>query len=125
VPCRARRRRLHLYDLTTGAGTLVAPGGFVYEQPTYDPGDNGFVVQEISPPDANLIAPGLGSTPNDNALSAELVVNSQGQVLQRVERFNFYNVSTFIAGAQTQLNSQTSVGYTFGPLAGELEPFKY
>jgi hypothetical protein len=114
-----------LYDLATGAGTLVSPGGFVYQQPTEDSNDNGFVVQEVSPPDANIITPGLGSTPNDNALSAELVVNSEGQVLQRIERFDFFNVSTFIAGAQTQLNSETGVGYTFGSLAQQLEPFRY
>jgi hypothetical protein len=109
-----------VYNLGTSSGTFVTPGGFVYQHPADDPGAAGYVVEEVSPPRSS----GLGTTLDNNALSAELVINSQGQVVRRIERFQFFNVTTLIAGATTQLN-QSGVGYTLGLDGQQLEPFKY
>ena len=57
--------------------------------------------------------------------SAELVLNAQGQVLRRIERFQFFNVTTPIAGATTQLNQASHDGYALGHDGQQLEPFSY
>ncbi|HEY1917281.1 MAG TPA: hypothetical protein VGH27_17085 [Streptosporangiaceae bacterium] len=114
-----------IYNLANGSGNLASPGGFIYEHPAADPTHQEFVVQELSSPDANIVTPGLGSTPNNDALSSEVVLNEQGAVLSRVEQFNFYNTFTTIAGDLTQLEPASQAGYTFGPLGGELQPFNY
>jgi hypothetical protein len=109
-----------LYNLGTGSGTFVTLGGSVYQHPADDPGAQGYTVEEVSPPRSS----GLGTTLDNNAISAELVINAQGQVVRRIERFQFFNVSTLIAGATTQLN-QSGTGYTLGLDGQQLEPFKY
>jgi hypothetical protein len=109
-----------VYDLGTGSGTFVTPGGAVYQHPVDDPGAPGYVVEEVAPPRST----GLGTTLDNNALSAELVINAQGQVLRRIERFQFFNVTTLIAGATTQLN-RSGGGYAFGLGGQQLEPFRY
>jgi hypothetical protein len=114
-----------LYNLANGAGNLASPGGFLYAHPAADPTHQEFVVQELSPPDANITTPGLGATPNNNALSAEVVLNEQGAELTRVEQFNFYNTFTTIAGDLTQLEPAAQAGYTLGPLGAQLQPFTY
>ena len=97
----------------------------IYEHPAADPDHQEFVVQEFSSPDANLTTPGLGATPNNNALSSEVVLNEQGTVLTRVEQFNFYNTFTTIAGDLTQLEPASQAGYTLGPDGAQLQPFNY
>jgi hypothetical protein len=114
-----------IYNLASGSGTLASPGGFVYQHPAADATRQQFLVQEVSPPDMNTVSPGLGATPNDNALSTEVVMNEQGQVVSRVEQFNFFNVFTTIAGQLTQLEPASAAGYTLGLYGGELQPFNY
>jgi hypothetical protein len=109
-----------LYNLGGGSGTFVTPGGSVYQHPADDPGAQGYTVEEVSPPRSS----GLGTTLDNNAISAELVINSQGQVVRRIERFQFFNVTTLIAGATTQLN-RSGGGYAFGLGGQQLEPFRY
>jgi hypothetical protein len=114
-----------LYDLATGSGTLASPGGFIYEHPAADGAHHEFVTQEVSSPDENLTTPGLGAVPNNNARSSMVVLNEQGQVLSRVEQFNFFNVFTSIAGQLTQLEPASQQGYTLGLDGDELQPFSY
>jgi hypothetical protein len=110
-----------LYGLGTGSGTFITPGGFVYQHPADDPAAQEYTVEEVSPPGSS----GLGPTLDNNALSAELVINAQGKVLKRIERFQFFNVTTLIAGATTQLNQARHDGYTLGLGGQQLEPFGY
>jgi hypothetical protein len=114
-----------LYDLATGSGTLASPGGFIYQHPAADATNHEFVMQEVSSPDENLTTPGLGAVPNNNARSSMVVLNEQGQVLSRVEQFNFFNVFTSIAGQLTQLEPASQQGYTLGLDGDELQPFSY
>jgi hypothetical protein len=114
-----------IYDLANDSGNLASPGGFVYQHPATDATRQEFVVQEVSPPDANTETAGLGAIPNDNALSAEIVLGEQGQVQSRIEQFNFYNVFTSIAGQLTQLEPASGAGYTTGLDGGEVQPFNY
>jgi hypothetical protein len=110
-----------LYNLGTGAGTFLTPGGSSYQHPADDPGAQEYVVEEVAPPRST----GLGLMLDNNAISAELVINAQGQVVRRIERFQFFNVTTLIAGATTQLNPAAHDGYAFGLDGGQLEPFRY
>jgi hypothetical protein len=114
-----------LVNLSSETSSLATPGGFVYQHPVTDASAQEFVVQETSPPDANLQAPGLGAVPNNNALSTEIVMNEQGQVLKRIEQFNFYNVFTSIAGQLTQLSSVPGQAYTTGLDGDQVQPFSY
>jgi hypothetical protein len=110
-----------LYHLGTGASAFVTPGGFVYEHPADVPGAREYVVEEVAPPRST----GLGAGLDNNALSAELVINAQGRVLRRIERFQFLNITTLIAGATTQLNQAHHDGYALGLDGQQLEPFSY
>jgi hypothetical protein len=114
-----------LISLAHRSGSLASPGGFVYQHPAADAADHEFLVQEVSPPDANLQAPGLGAVPNNNALSTEVVLNEQGQVVKRVEEFNFYNVFTTIVGQLTQLGPAAGEAYTTGVDGEQVQPFNY
>jgi hypothetical protein len=108
-----------VYDLATGAATDAQPGGAVYESPTVDASHSVFLVKEIVPPDFE------GSTPNNDALSSIVVLGENGQVLQRLERFNFFDISLEIIGHYVQVNPATETGYTLGPGGQELAPFSY
>jgi hypothetical protein len=110
-----------LYDLGTGSGTFAAPGGSVYEHPADVPGAGEYVVEELAPPRST----GLGAALDNNALGAELVINARGRVLRRIERFQFLNITTLIAGATTQLNQARHDGYALGLGGQQLEPFSY
>ncbi|MDR3034791.1 MAG: hypothetical protein LBV78_17095, partial [Kitasatospora sp.] len=110
-----------LYNLTTGAGTFITPGGFTYQHPAADQTRDEYVIEEVGPPGSS----GVNQTLNNNALSAEIVVNDQGQVLQRIEKFNLFNVFTLVAADDTQLNPARDTGYTFGLGGQQLEPFRY
>jgi hypothetical protein len=110
-----------LYRLAAGSGRFLTPGGAVYQHPADDPGAREYLVEEVSPP--RSAGPGLAL--DNNALSAELVVSAQGKVLRRIERFQFFNTTTLIAGATTQLNPGRHEGYTLGLHGQQLEPFGY
>ena len=114
-----------IYDLATGSGSMASPGGFVYQHPAADATHQEFAMQEVSSPDENLVAPGLGAVPNNNALSSIVTLNEQGQVVSRAEQFNFFNVFTSIAGQQTQLVPAGQRGYTLGLDGDGLQPFGY
>ena len=62
---------------------------------------------------------------HNNSLSAELVVNDQGQIVKRIAHFNFFNVSTRIGGAENQLNAGRDTGYTYGLDGLSLVPLNY
>lgn len=114
-----------IVNLASGGGTFASPGGFVYQHPDADPASQQFLVQELSPPDANLTTLGLGSTPNNNALCSEIVLNEQGQVTSRIEQFSFYNVFTSTAGQLTQLGSTPGEAYTTGAGGVQVQPFGF
>jgi hypothetical protein len=114
-----------LIDLADGNGTLATPGGFVYQHPAANPATRQFLVQEVSPPDANIVTPGLGAVPNDNALSTEVLLDEQGNVVSRIEQFNFFNVFTSINGQLTQLGSTPGQAYTTGVDGFQVQPFSY
>jgi hypothetical protein len=114
-----------LVNLSNDSSTLATPGGFVYQHPATDTADQEFVVQEVSPPDANLQTAGLGAVPNNNALSTEVVLGEQGQVVKRIEQFNFFNVFTSIAGQLTQLGPAAGQAYTTGLDGDQVQPFSY
>ena len=114
-----------LINLTSNNGALAAPGGFVYQHPAAIPAAQQFLVQEVSPPDANIVTPGLGAVPNDNALSSEVVLDERGNVVSRIEQFNFFNVFTSINGQLTQLGSTPGRAYTTGVDGFEVQPFSY
>jgi hypothetical protein len=113
------------YDLTAGTATLTSPGGAGYQHPATDPTTGDFVVQEVLSPGAVLSTPGLGATPDDNSVSSVLVVDHQGDVVNRIERFNDFNVFTQSIGDYVQLNPTTRTGYTLGPAGQQLAPFTY
>ncbi|HEX9334915.1 MAG TPA: hypothetical protein VF892_03475, partial [Pseudonocardiaceae bacterium] len=113
------------YDLAAGTATLSSPGGFGYQHPAADPRSGDFVVQEVLSPGAELSTPGLGATPDDNSVSSVVVLNHQGDVVNRIARFNDFNVFTQIIGDYVQLNPTTRTGYTLGPFGQQLAPFTY
>ncbi|HEX3649999.1 MAG TPA: hypothetical protein VHV49_16345 [Pseudonocardiaceae bacterium] len=113
------------YDLAAGTAALSSPGGLTYQHPAADPLTGDFVVQEVVSPEAELTTPGLGATPDDNALSTVVVLNHQGDVVRRIARFNDFNVFTQDSGDYVQLNPSTRTGYTLGPLGRQLAPFTY
>jgi hypothetical protein len=110
-----------LYQLATGAATLAHPGGFLYAHAADDPGAREFVVEELSPPGPG--SPQAG--PDNNQIGAEVVINAKGQLVKRIEKFQFFNVLTFFAGATTQLDPARHEGYTLGFQAQQIEPFTY
>jgi hypothetical protein len=107
-------------DLTTHAGTFIAPGGQgAYQWPVWIPGTRDFLVEEAVSPDFS------GSAPNNNTTSSILVVDENGNVLHRYEQFNFFNTFLFDVGAYIQPSSATSRGFTIGPAGQQLHPFAY
>ncbi len=113
------------YDLAAGTATLSSPGGAIYQHPAADPMAGDFVVQEVLSPGANLSTPGLGATPDDNSVSSVVILNQQGDVVNRIARFNDFNVFTQRIGDYVQLNPTTRTGYTLGPAGQQLAPFTY
>lgn len=113
------------YDLAAGTATLSTPGGGNYQHPAADPVTGDFVVQEILSPGAELSTPGLGATPDDNSVSSIVVLDQRGDVVDRIGRFNDFNVFTESVGDYVQLNPNTRTGYTLGPAGQQLAPFTY
>jgi hypothetical protein len=114
-----------LYDLAAGTATLSTPGGATYEHPAADPRTGDFVVQEVLSPAAELSTPGLGATPDDNSVSSIVVLNHQGRLVQRLAKFNDFNVFIQDSGDYVQLDPATRTGYTLGPFGQQLAPFTY
>lgn len=108
-----------IYDLDTGNGTLLTLGGGPYEHPAVDSAHAEFVVQEFAGPDF------YAQSPDNNALSSVIFANENGTGIQRIERFNFFNIFLLDFGGYVQLNPATRTAYTIGPNADELFPFSY
>lgn len=108
-----------LYDLARQTGTSLTFGGSSYEHPAADPTHREFLLQEAAPPDF------FGTTPNNNSTSAVDVMDEHGNLLKRIEQFNFFNVFLLDMGSYLQVSPATSTGYTLGPAGAELAPFHY
>lgn len=119
----ANDRSIGFYNLASGTGTQSTPGGANYQYPAHGNGE--FLVEEASSPDALLTTPGIGLTPNNDSLSSVVVLNQQGQVVQRIEHFNDLNFFSASIGDFLQLNPGTRTGYTLGPNGQQLVPFSY
>ncbi|MGA8544431.1 MAG: hypothetical protein WB785_04150, partial [Mycobacterium sp.] len=108
-----------LYDLAGQTGTALNFGGSTYQHPAADPVHHQFLMQEVTPPDF------FGTTPNNNALSAVDVLDENGNLVKRIEKFNFFNVFLLDMGSYLQVSPGTSTGYTLGPAGAQLAPFQY
>ena len=108
-----------IYDLAARDGTFLTLGGGPYEHPAVDQAHAEFAVQEIAGPDF------YGQTSNNNAMSSVITANENGTGIQRIERFNFFNVFLLDFGGYVQLNPATRSAYTLGPGGGQLFPFSY
>jgi hypothetical protein len=108
-----------IYDLAARNGTFLTLGGGPYEHPAVDQAHAEFAIQEIAGPDF------YGQTSNNNAMSSVITANENGTGVQRIERFNFFNVFLLDFGGYVQLNPATRSAYTLGPGGGELFPFSY
>jgi hypothetical protein len=119
----ANNPSIGFYNLANGTATQSSPGGSGYQHPATGNGE--FLVEEVGSPDASLSTPGIGYTPNNDSLSSVVVLNQQGQVVQRIEHFNYYNFPSADIGDYLQLNPGASTGYTLGPNGQQLVPFSY
>jgi hypothetical protein len=119
----ANNPSIGFYNLANGTATQVTPGGANYQYPAHGNGE--FLIEEASSPDASLRTAGIGLTPNNDSLSSVLVLNQQGQVVQRIEHFNDFNFFSASIGDFLQLNPGTRTGYTLGPNGQQLVPFSY
>lgn len=119
----ANNASIGFYNLANGTATQSTPGGSGYQHPATGNGE--FLVEEVGSPDASLSTPGIGATPNNDSLSSVVVLNQQGQVVQRIEHFNDFNFFSASIGDYLQLNPGTRTGYTLGPNGQQLVPFSY
>jgi hypothetical protein len=108
-----------IYDLSAQTGTALTVGGSIYQHPAADSAHARFLVQEVSPPGST------GTTPNNNAMSAVDVLDEQGNLVQRIAQFNFFNIFLLDMGSYLQVNPTTTTGYTLGPGGTQLAPFVY
>jgi len=106
-----------IYNLATHAGTLIQPGGSTYEHPAADPARGEFIIQEVASPDL------FGGAPNNNTMSSVVVTDEHGNVLRRLEQFNFFNIFLLDMGDYVQLNPPASMAFTLGPGGQQLYPF--
>jgi hypothetical protein len=108
-----------IYDLQAHSATAASGGGSGYQHPAADGTHHLFVLQEVAPPDY------FGTAPNNNAMSSIVVVDEHGNVLQRIEKFNFYDIYLIDMGSYVQLDPATGTGYTLAPGGWQLYPFDY
>jgi hypothetical protein len=108
-----------IYDLSARTGTALTRGGSSYQHPAVDLMHSRFLMQEVAPPDF------FGTTPNNNATSAVDVIDEQGNLVQQIEQFNFFNIFLLDMGSYLQVNPATMNGYTLGPGGTQLAPFAY
>jgi hypothetical protein len=108
-----------VYDLTGRTGTAHQVGGNGYQHPAVDPNRSEFALQEVASPDF------FGEAPNNNAMSSVVIVDEQGNLIRRIEKFNFYDTYLLDMGDYLQLNPRTGMGFTFGYTATQLQPFSY
>jgi hypothetical protein len=108
-----------IYDLQARSAAAYSGGGSGYQHPAADGRHHVFVLQEVAPPDY------FGTSPNNNAMSSIVVVDEHGTVLQRIEKFNFYDIYLLDMGSYVQLDPATSTGYTLAPGGWQLYPFAY
>jgi hypothetical protein len=108
-----------IYDLQARTATALSGGGSGYQHPAADAAHHVFVLQEVAPPDY------FGTSPNNNAMSSIVVVDEHGTVLQRIEKFNFYDIYLLDMGSYVQLDPARGSGYTLAPGGWQLYPFDY
>ena len=108
-----------LYDLAHQTGTSLTFGGSSYQHPAADPTHGEFLLQEAAPPDF------FGTTPNNNSTSAVDVMDEHGNLIKRIEQFNFFNIFLLDMGSYLQVSPATSTGYTLGPAGAQVAPFHY
>ena len=58
-------------------------------------------------------------------MSAVDVLDEQGNLVQRIAQFNFFNIFLLDMGSYLQVNPTTTTGYTLGPGGTQLAPFAY
>ena len=123
---------LGLYDLAAKTSTQLDPGGSGYYAPIADSTRGEYLVFEGAGADffgrlPNPHAPGniWGLTPNNNALSSVLVLNSQGKLIRRIERFNNTGMLLRATAALLQVNPSTGIAYAIGQDGINLQPFSY
>src|SRR5258708_5830107 len=98
---------------------LAAPGPCLRSRPAAIPGTGDFLVQEVASPDF------FGGAPNNNSMSSIIVTDEHGNVLNRFEQFNFFNIFLLDVGDYVQASSATSTAFTLGPSGQQLYPFTY
>jgi hypothetical protein len=108
-----------VYDLTNETGNESTLGGANYGSPAADDVNHLFLLQELEGPDAN------GTVSNNNAHSSIVVLDEHGNLIKRLEDFNFFNTFLAIDGDFVQPNPTTRQAYTLGPNGTQLEPFTY
>ena len=123
---------LGLYDLAAKTSTQLDPGGSGYYAPIADSTRGQYLVFEGAGADffgrlPNPHAPGniWGLTPNNNALSSVLVLNSQGKLIRRIEKFNNTGMFLRATAALLQVNPSTGIAYAIGQDGINLQPFSY
>lgn len=97
------------------------PNGAALQYAAVDPKHHLFLVQQTTGPHSF----GSYTTVNNNGKSVVYVLNEQGDILKKLERFNLYNTFLIIQANNLQVNPLTRTGYIFGPGGQQLEPFKY
>lgn len=113
-----------LYDLANASGRSIRLGGFGYYELTVDSARGQFVIWEATPPDFFVRTfSGNRTTINNNANSSIVILTENGEVLKRLEQFNFGGARSGVNGV-VQVNPSTGTGYAPGP-GGQLEPFTY
>ncbi|HZC69891.1 MAG TPA: S8 family serine peptidase [Jatrophihabitans sp.] len=108
-----------IYDLTGHTATAITNGGSGYQHVAADGAHHLFVMQEVAPPDY------FGTSPNNNAMSSVVVVDEHGNLVRRVEQFNFFNIFLLDMGSYVQLNPGTGTAFTLAPGGAQLQPFSY
>lgn len=82
----------------------------------------------VDPLNQLIAAEGVGSSTdggNNNQMSSVEIYDEHGRFVKELTRFNFYNIGLTLNASNLQLNPKTRTGFMFGPLAAQLEPFKY
>jgi hypothetical protein len=108
-----------IYDLAGRTGVAHQVGGGGYQHPASDPDRSLFLMQQVSSPDYS------GEAPNNNTMSSIAVVDENGNLVQRIEKFNFYDTYLLDMGAYVQLNPKTHTGFTLSYGAAQIQPFSY
>jgi hypothetical protein len=107
---------LGIYDLTTKTGKLALNHALFPMGVSVDE-ERGLILELA-------IADGP-SLQDNNALNPLLVMKEDGTVVQRIERFNYWNELIPLYAHLLQVNPTSRMGYTYGVFGQQLEPFGY